>query len=113
MTEVPADGGPPLGHGASLGTDAFPTKGSLRFPEGIDLEMIDSLAPANNTQVISHTNKEKQESSAKRVGQIPSKLPKWNMDQWESTNGSMKDGSTEIGFDIDDQSMKSTFWASV
>ena len=51
MTEVPADGGPPLGHGASLGTDAFPPKGILKFPEGIDLEMIDSLAPANNTQL--------------------------------------------------------------
>ena len=31
------------------------------------------------------------------------------MDQWEATTGSMKDGSSEIGCDIDDQSMKSTF----
>ena len=60
-------------------------------------------------QLVSVSHTKIQEDSIRKIGQIPSKLPKWNMDQWESANGSMKDGSTEIGFDIDDRSMKSTF----
>ena len=46
------NGGPPLSYGASLVADGLPVKGGLRFPEGIDLEMIDSLTPLKNTQFV-------------------------------------------------------------